>query len=192
MTTLYLKNATTIAKCMFCRRSDFKFRDCCSLGNYELGIREAVLGIKSGVQECLITDLAKLMVHSFSRQNFDIVIPIPIHWRRRLGRRVVVPDLLSERIARLCDKPNYRKALRYQRLTSKQGTLSTTERVKNVHGAIQVARPDLIRNKHVLIVDDVMTSGATLNEAASVCLRSGAREISVAVVARGVGRSTSR
>ena len=66
--------------------------------------------------------------------------------------------------------------------------LSSSQRQRNVSGAFQITVPDRVRGQHLLVVDDVMTSGATLNEIARILRRAGARRISNVVLARGYCR----
>ena len=73
------------------------------------------------------------------------------------------------------------------RRTQKQGLLSTRERFFNVKGCFRVAIPKKIAGKHILLVDDVMTSCATATQAAHQLLQAGANTLSLAIVARGVG-----
>lgn len=192
-----------VSSCIHCRRMKIQFQQCYSLGNYEKNIRDAVLRIKSGSSDPLAAVLANLIAEKISavgtntalqevEKPFDAVIPIPIFWRRRLTRNTIVSELISLRVAQRLNVPCFRKVLRYSRLTKKQGTLSNTERTKNVAGAIELASPKKIASKKILIVDDVMTSGATLNEATKVCSQAGAREVHVAIVARGIGLSLSK
>ena len=87
------------------------------------------------------------------------------------------------------DLPVAGDLLRCRRKTSKQGTLSPGERAANVRGAFTVSRGYDISDATVLVVDDVMTTGATANEVARVLLRAGAKSVSIVVVARGIGFS---
>lgn len=175
--------------CFNCHRQVFNFQRCFSLGNYELGVRDAILRIKSGHFDSLVVELAKLLAKKTVNQDFDVVVPIPIHWRRRLGRKTVVSGILAEQLARIRQEKFVSNALRCTRLTKKQGTLPIRQRMKNVRNSISVVKPRKISGKKLLIVDDVMTSGATLTEATASCLKAGAQSVSVAVVARGVGRA---
>ena len=73
------------------------------------------------------------------------------------------------------------------RKTSKQGMLSWTERTQNVRGAFKLRPTERIRGRHVIVIDDVLTSGATANEIAKVLRKGGAKAVTVAVAARGTG-----
>jgi predicted amidophosphoribosyltransferase len=83
--------------------------------------------------------------------------------------------------------PCYRTWLKRVRATAKQGMLSNEQRQNNVLDAFAVSKRAKLQDKHVLLVDDIITSGSTAHEMAKVLKRAGARMVDVAVVARGVG-----
>jgi predicted amidophosphoribosyltransferase len=97
------------------------------------------------------------------------------------------PDLIVEAIAARLSLPHSARILFSRRRTRKQGTLLPAERRKNVRGAFGVKKGYDLAEQHVLLVDDIMTTGATANEAARTLRRSGAARVSVLVVARAVG-----
>ena len=85
----------------------------------------------------------------------------------------------------MCDLAYSNRALKCQRRTKKQGMLSTAGRFRNVRNAFAVRASESVVGMSVLLIDDVMTSGATVSEAARILLNQGAREVYVGVVARG-------
>jgi len=121
------------------------------------------------------------------RAEFDVVLPVPMHWLRRLARGVNGPHLLAEVLAARLHLPLESRLLRCQRATRKQGTLMPTERRRNVRRAYRATPGRKLAGARVLLVDDVMTTGATANEIARVLRRAGAASVSLAVLARGVG-----
>jgi predicted amidophosphoribosyltransferase len=114
-------------------------------------------------------------------------VPVPAHWAKRLLRGVNGPDLLVEAIGRRLSIPTATDLLVCRRRTRKQGTLLPSERFLNVRNAFAVSWGYDIGDAHVLLVDDVMTTGATAGEAARTLRRAGADRVTVAIVARGVG-----
>jgi ComF family protein len=118
----------------------------------------------------------------------DLVVAPPMHWTRRWQRGTHTARVLAAGIARPLQLPHRPGLLRCQRKTLKQGTLSPAERRRNVRGAYRLRTAGAVRGQQVLVVDDVMTTGATLNEVARLLRRAGASWIGVAVVARGVGQ----
>jgi len=114
----------------------------------------------------------------------DLLTSVPLHWRRRLRRGFDQADLLGQRLSRFLQIPLSERNLRRIRATASQTGLSESKRRENVRGAFGVRRPDEVKGKRVLLVDDVMTTGATASECARTLISAGAKEVSVLVVAR--------
>lgn len=115
-----------------------------------------------------------------------IVAPIPLHPFRLLTRRYNQSALLSQRLSLLAGLDHCPDLLIRTRRTPPQDHRDRDARFRNLQGAIRAhpRRLDRIRNRDVLLVDDVMTSGATLAAASEACLAAGANRVSVAVLAR--------
>ncbi len=150
--------------------------------------RGLVLRLKHGDR----MDLARLASRFMARAAADIltpdmlVAPIPLHWLRLLGRRYNQAALLSKGVAKIAGADHLPDLLRRSRATSSQGGLGVAERFANLEGAFRVpaARQRAIAGRHVLLVDDVMTSGATFSSAAQACLAVGASRVSVLSLCR--------
>lgn len=108
---------------------------------------------------------------------FDAVIGVPMHPQDQRARGYNQADLLARTVADELQLPFVRRTLVKYRRTSAQHTLSWRERQINVRGVFRVINPDALRDKTVLLCDDVMTTGGTLNECALTLLDAGAREI---------------
>ncbi|MET0279142.1 MAG: ComF family protein [Pseudorhodoplanes sp.] len=139
-------------------------------------------------------DLAPTMARWMARAgtdllaDADLIVPVPLHWRRLWARRFNQSAALAGFITQQGGPPVSVTALKRARATPQQVGLSRTARAANVQGAFRVdaAGKAEIKQKHVLLLDDVLTSGATADACARVLLRAGARQVDVLVFARVV------
>jgi len=140
------------------------------------------------------TDLAPAMGRWMARagkellDGADVLVPVPLHWRRGFSRRFNQSGALARAISRQSGVPVSRDALRRIRPTEHQIGLSRKERATNVQGAFRVApeRRAEIQGRRVILVDDVLTSGATADACARALLRAKAAQVDVLVFARVV------
>jgi len=133
----------------------------------------------------LALPLGRLAAEAFRRTNFpaEVVVPIPLHWTRLFTRRYNQSELVARVLCRRTGLP-MENALRRTRSGRHQAELSRSGRLKNPRGLFRVCRPKAVEGKRVLLLDDVMTTGATLHSAALALKRAGAREIYVLVCCR--------
>jgi predicted amidophosphoribosyltransferase len=159
------------------------------LGSYHAELQQVVLRMKRPAFEPLTRTmglcLAELIRERFAGSGIDLIVPIPMHWWRRLRRGTYPAQLLATTVGAAVRLPVSTRLLRCRRKAKKQGTLRPAERFNNVRGAFCVSSGYDITDANVLIVDDIMTTGATASEAARVLRQAGARAAYVAVVARG-------
>lgn len=116
-------------------------------------------------------------------QPYDLVVPVPLHWRRRLWRGFNQSELLARPLARRLGI-EVRNVLRRTRHTATQASLIPSERRINVSGAFALKDPAAVRGKRILLVDDVLTTGATVGAASRVLRAGGARHVAVLTLAR--------
>jgi ComF family protein len=140
------------------------------------------------------TDLAPAMGRWMARagrevlEEADALVPVPLHWRRAWGRRYNQSGALAQVIARQSGVKVASEALRRVRPTQQQIGLSRSQRASNVQGAFKVAdhKRSEIAGSRVVLVDDVLTSGATVDACARALLRARAASVDVLVFARVV------
>ena len=140
------------------------------------------------------TDLAPTMGRWMARagrellKEADVLIPVPLHWRRGWSRRYNQSGALARVIERHSGVRLASEALRRVRRTEQQIGLSRTQRASNVQGAFKVApeRNGDVAGRRVILVDDVLTSGATIDACARALLRAKAASVDVLVFARVV------
>lgn len=121
-------------------------------------------------------------------QSCDVIIPVPLHWTRLLSRRYNQSAMLALALSKITGKPVFVDALVRHRKTKSQGHLGMTARKKNVNGAFRIKpkHRSFMKNKRILLIDDVYTTGATVNATAKVLKRAGAVGVDVLTVARVV------
>ncbi len=107
--------------------------------------------------------------------KIDLIVPIPLHWLRLWKRGYNQSTLLAAALSGRIGVPVAEKLLRRNRYTKTQTAFGAAQRVKNIRGAF-TASPD-VKGKHILLVDDVRTTGATLDTAAKALLDAGAKTV---------------
>lgn len=176
-------------KCAFCFKKSFRFTRAISLGNYQGPLQKLVIRMKNLHDEPLTIQLGNLLAHQLFNSEFidsiDLITAVPTHWWRRLKRGFQAAEMLAETVARESDRQFSPEILKCQRSTEKQGTLASTSREKNVQNAFRVSRKASLQGANILLIDDVMTSGATVNEISRILLRAGVEKVYVGVIARG-------
>jgi len=118
----------------------------------------------------------------------DALVPVPLHWRRLWARRFNQAAALARAISQSCGVPVLDDALKRIRATPQQVGLKRADRATNVQGAFGVpdARSAAVAGRRLVLVDDVLTSGATVDACARALLRAGAAKVDVLVFARVV------
>jgi ComF family protein len=140
------------------------------------------------------TDLAPAMGRWMARAGeellaeADVLVPVPLHWRRGWSRRYNQSGALARAIEKQSGVPVARDVLRRIRPTQQQIGLSRPQRASNVQGAFKVASDRMadIQGRRVILIDDVLTSGATTDACARALLRAKAAQVDVLVFARVV------
>ncbi len=151
--------------------------------HYDGPVREAVLRLKEGQTHGSIPQFAKKMAAELPAEKFDIVLWVPPFPHSAYGRSANVPRKLADALSDILTVPLGFSVLAKTRDTLPQKELSAQQRRKNVLGAFVVQRPEIIYKAHVLLVDDVFTTGSTVNECARVLRAAGAEKCTVVTLA---------
>lgn len=175
--------------CTHCRDESWAFQRAISLGVYEGALRDCVILMKRPYFDSLSLQmglqLAEKLV-AMNREGWDWIVPTPQHWWRRISKRTNSSELLAESIGQRLGIHVQRHCLRRTRIRKKQGLLGLTQRRQNVRGIFKISPWVRPKNKRVLLIDDILTSGATASEMAKALLQAGATSVDVAVVARAL------
>ncbi|MHB8654675.1 MAG: double zinc ribbon domain-containing protein [Terriglobia bacterium] len=188
---------SSVALCPQCRDEEFHFDLARSYGLYGGGLRAAILQLKFRRRERLgkrLGELLSLKWDSLGASGANasrVLMPVPLHRTRRRERGFNQAELLarglSRRLARSGAAPGLRvetRCLYRTRATPPQTGLSLHQRKENVRDVFAVVRPEHIRDRVVILVDDVMTTGATLSSAAGVLKHAGALQVLGLTLAR--------
>lgn len=176
------------ARCRSCAGRRFRFSRVVRLGPYEGDLRNWVLRMKQVADEPLSREIGNLLGEACAAEFGDVrpdwIAPVPMFWRRRMRRQTSSAEIVATAVGKQLGIRVYRRALARTRNTRLQGDLPPSQRRANVRGAFGLRRPGALEDARVLVIDDVLTTGATCGEIAGLLLREGVREISVGVVAR--------
>ena len=175
--------------CALCATEPPAFDRARSAGRYAGVLRGLLHDFKYHHATWLTDDLVDLLhgclLAHFPAAEADVVAPVPLHAIKRRERGYNQSALLAAALARRLGRPFVGEALARVRATPTQTRLSAPARRRNVHRAFVARETGWVRGRTVLLVDDVMTTGATLDEAAGVLAKAGAWRVRALTVARG-------
>lgn len=167
----------------------YEIPDAASAVRFECETREMVLGFKFNRHVWLRDDFADWLeaaaASRFDLAAVDLVVPMPTTVRHRMDRGYNPCDLLAQELARRICRVCRRVLARCGKF-ARQGSLNEEERLENVKGTFAVKRPEYVRGRTVLVVDDIMTTGATLAECARTLKDAGASRVWSITLARSV------
>jgi len=155
---------------------------------YDRHSRRLVLMLKHGDQTHLVGAFGRWMLRAGGEvlAGADLAVPVPLHWTRLLGRRFNQAVLLARAIRGVGGPPVGADWLVRRRRTPSQGLMGPAARARNVRGAFALRRGRSVAGKRVVLIDDVLTTGATAEECARVLRRAGAASVGVLVLARAL------
>lgn len=180
------------AACTFRRPAYDKAR---AVFAYDDTSRDLILAFKHGDHTENAPALAAWLVRAAGglARDADIVAPVPLHRKRLRQRRFNQSALIAQQAARHWQRDYYPDLLQRQRATASQGNLGFSARRRNVRQAFGVSEKyrNAIEGRTILLIDDVLTTGATVEECSRILKRHGARQVYVATLARVPSPHTS-
>ena len=168
-----------------------KWKKAAALFVMEGTVKEVIYRYKYRKCTFLASPLGNMAAEKLASESFsaDVISYTPLHWSRYLFRGYNQAELLAEEIGKNCHIPVAR-LLKRTKFTRQQARLKRGERIRNMRNAFKTVDPEKIRGKKILLVDEVLTTGATLSSATEELLKAGAAEVNVFVIA--VRHSDSR
>ena len=177
-------------QCGACLGGLYRFDRARAAGPYRGLLREVIHRFKYQGHISLARPLAQLLLpparELCTLSELHVVVPVPLHRRRLRDRGFNQAALLARRLGASLNLPVGYTVLRRRRWTEPQIGLSLSQRAENVRGAFAVSESAVVRGRGVLLVDDVFTTGETVDQCVRELKRAGAREVAVLTVARTV------
>lgn len=177
--------------CQTCTERPPCYTKAWTLYPYVPPLRDAICLFKYRGQVSLATPLARLMIARFPPiQAVDLVMPVPLHASRLREREFNQSLLLADRISRHLDTSVSCTNLVRITASPPQTSLSRKDRLKNLRGAFALRRPGAIAGKRILLIDDVFTTGSTVNECAKTLRKAGSDDVYVVTLGRTMEAGT--
>ena len=177
-------------RCDECAISPPRYGKLRSIAFYQTTLQQAIHLFKFEKKNVFAKHLIQLInAHvptDCSITEYDFILPVPIHRKRLRERGFNQAALLAKGIAQVGGVPLLTNVLVRHRHTVAQSSLDSEARQQNIIGAFEIRNPDVIRNKRILIIDDVFTTGATIREAVNELWKADPAEIDVLTLARSL------
>lgn len=176
--------------CGWCRKRKYVFDQARAIGLYQGNLKELIHLYKYNRMVHLAEDILGLVTghfpDDFRDSGFDYLIPVPLHKTKLKEREYNQTAILAEKISAFLSVPVNSNILIRDRYTQPQVDLSGVERWRNVRNAFRLKEKISLEDKNLLLLDDVFTTGATINECARVLRKTNPSGINVLTIARAV------
>lgn len=178
------------AGCSECRRRRLGFDEAIAAGSYEGPLRDLCIHLKSVHSAWLASWGVDLLMETrgdrLRASAADLIVPVPLHWRRRLKRGYNQSQVIANGLAAKLQVP-LQKVLFRTSPTPKLAQRGRGEREEIMHGVFQASSRFDLKGKTVLLVDDILTTGATCGASARALKKAGAKRVIAVVLARAEG-----
>jgi len=176
--------------CDLCRKKAGEMKGIIYVGKHDGSLKELVHWFKyNGMLNIadLLVDLLETKFINYKFNDSTCVVPVPMNWRKKFARGFNQSEILAKKLSKRL-KIKYILALKKIKYTKAQMSLKKSDRQKNILGVFKIINgrriPDQILDKTVFLVDDVMTTGSTLNECAKLLKENGAKKVIGLVVTK--------
>jgi competence protein ComFC len=150
-------------------------------------IKESIIRFKYFGRASYYRTFAIIIANNFKKitdiHGFDIIIGVPLHKRRERNRGYNQASLISKELGRILNIPDKSRLLIRDKYTKTQSLLHKNERYFNVKDAFRVTNENEVKDRSILLIDDVLTTGYTLNECSKVLKKAGAKKVYAVVIA---------
>jgi competence protein ComFC len=159
------------------------------LFDYQGIIRQKILQYKFGEKTYISECFTKIILNDEKicrfLKNYDIIIPVPISKKRKKKRGYNQSELIAKKIAKQMKNLKYTSKVLYKtKDTIPQSVLDKDKRIENIKGAYYIKNEQILKNKKVLLIDDIFTTGSTVNECSKILKQVGVKEIGIFTLAR--------
>lgn len=173
--------------CTVCREKSLYFDAVTSITYYEGVVKTLLHKFKYARQKFLSAILIDIILRDKRLYdivpNVDMIIPVPLHWLKKMRRGFNQSELLSQGVQKLFLKPISRNNLCRIKNTVSQTRLSKNQRQINVRNAFFIKRPELLKGKRILLIDDVLTTGVTASECSKKLKEAGVQSVHLLILA---------
>ena len=174
--------------CLNCQSKERYFDIGRSCYVFDGSVRHLIHQLKFGNKPYIARAFAPMLRDKLKELNwdYDVIIPVPLFPKHKKERGYNQSEMLARELLKDVDKPLNTTALIKIKDTSKQLTLGYSDRLSNLDGAFKVEDKESIKGKDILLIDDVMTTGATANACSEALRKANVRSIKVLTVAHGI------
>lgn len=178
-----------IAECPDCKKHTPCFDRAWSACHYNEPLKNLIHDFKYKKVSSLSVDFTVLIIDFMKKydagKDCQVILPIPMHPNRLFKREINHSDALAQNLAKKLNIPYSRNALKKTKNTLFQSKLKRKARIENLRSSFSIKDDSAIRDKNILLVDDLLTTGSTVNECSKILKNSGAKHVEVITLARG-------
>lgn len=168
--------------------TNYYFEEHLYIFEYQGMIRKVILNYKfndkSYLYKTIVNFLLKNEKYFQILQFYDTIIPVPISKKRRKERGYNQSELIAKEIAKNIQKEYNKQCLFKTKNITEQSKLNREERQKNIQGVYKLYNPQKIQNKKILLIDDIYTTGSTVNECSKILIQAQPKKIGVLTLAK--------